>query len=35
MKKTYQSPNSIVYTYVAETLLAASPGLKDELGGED
>lgn len=35
MKKTYQSPRSTVYTYVAETILAASPGLKDKFGGED
>ena len=35
MKKEYQSPKTMVYTYVPEAMLASFPGLKDELGGED
>lgn len=35
MKKTYQTPYSTVYAYMTETMLATSPGLKDELGGDD
>lgn len=35
MKKEYQSPKTMVYTYVPEAMLANSPGLKDELGSED
>lgn len=34
MKKTYQSPSSTIFTYMAESMLATSPGLKDELGGD-
>lgn len=34
-KKTYQAPTSAAYTYVAESMLAASLELKDELGGDD
>ena len=33
MKKEYQSPKTMVYTYVPEAMLASSPGLNDELGG--
>lgn len=35
MKKEYQSPKTTVYTYVPEAMLANSPELKNELGGED
>lgn len=34
MKKTYQSPSSTIFTYMAESMLATSPGLKDELGDD-
>lgn len=34
MKKTYQSPSSTIFTYMAESMLATSPDLKDELGGD-
>ena len=35
MKKEYQSPKTTVYTYVPEAMLASSPGINNELGGED
>ena len=35
MKKTYISPSTRVLHFLAESMLASSPGLKDELGGED
>lgn len=35
MKKTYLRPQTLVYDYVSESMLANSPGLKDELGGDD
>lgn len=35
MKKEYQSPKTTVYTYVPETMLTTSPGLKNELGNEE
>lgn len=34
MKKTYQSPSSTIFTYMVESMLATSPGLKDEFGGD-
>ncbi|MDY5666880.1 MAG: hypothetical protein SPF85_06385 [Alloprevotella sp.] len=35
MKKTYLAPQTHVFAYVAENMLATSPGLKDELGNDD
>ncbi len=35
MKKTCISPSTRVLHFLAESMLAASLGLKDELGGED
>ena len=35
MKKEYQSPKTTVYTYIPEAMLANSPELKNELGGDE
>ena len=35
MKKTYQAPSIRVLHFQTESILASSPELKDELGGED
>ena len=35
MKKTYQTPSMRVLHFQTESILASSPNLKDELGGDD